>query len=277
VGTEVRRLSRSRIDTERWDAAVMSDPCPLPYGLTWWLDAVTDGRWQALVVDDYRAVLPLPLRRKYALLPVLTRAHFTQHCGPFGRLRQGDIAVLLSRLPPVVKLSFPLRPSLPTAEVAPRYRLRQRTNLVIDLDQPYPEIASHFPGKLRAYMRKTAADVVEVVDATEVIDLSRRTLSGKPGISEATFRSLARLIQQCRDRSCGECYGLREDGELLALGFYPELRGRTINLVAASTARGRKRRGMSRLLARLMEERAGVAGNLFDFEGSDLPGGATVL
>lgn len=272
MATEVRRLSRSRIDTERWDAAVMTDCTPLPYGLSWWLDAVTDHNWQGLVVDDYRAVLPLPIKRMFGLLPTLTRAHFTQHCGPFGGIESGDTAELLTHLPRTVRLSLPLRPSLARVEVPRAYKLRERTNLLLDMEQPYPEIVSRFPGKLRAYLRKTAADEIEVADPKEVITLSRQTLAGKPGITEATFKSLDRLIKVCRERRCGECYRLREHGELLAIGFYPELAGRTINLVAASTERGRKRRGMSRLLARLIEQRAGVAGNILDFEGSDLSG-----
>jgi hypothetical protein len=250
----------------------MADPTPLPYGLSWWLDAVTDDDWQGLVVDDYRVVLPLPIKRKFGLLPILTRAYFTQHCGPFGNIESADTGKLLTHLPHTLRLSLPLRPSLIREEVPKGYKLRERTNLILNLNRPYPEIASHFPGKLRAYLRKTAEDKIEVADPEQVITLSRHTLAGKPGVTEATFKSLDRLIKQCRERRCGECYRLREHGELLALGFYPELAGRTINLVAASTERGRKRRGMSRLLARLIEQRAEVAGNILDFEGSDLPG-----
>jgi hypothetical protein len=37
---------------------------PLVYGCSWFLDTACPG-WDALVMDDYRAVMPLPHATKY--------------------------------------------------------------------------------------------------------------------------------------------------------------------------------------------------------------------
>jgi hypothetical protein len=140
------------------------------------------------------------------------------------------------------------------------------------LDRPFREISQAFPGKLRAYLRRHASDQLTPMATDAFVAVCRRELGARAGLSERDYTVMARLIREATDRDLGRTYQLREEGELLAVGFYPELAGRTINLIAASTDRGRKRRGMARLLSLVMAGRCGRAGAVMDFEGSEIPG-----
>ena len=93
----VRLLGRTDIDDARWNAAVADDAAPYP--LTWWLDAVTAGKWKGLVLGDYRAVLPLPFRRRLGPLAVLGSPPFTQHLGSLAGLGTRDRALMLHAIP----------------------------------------------------------------------------------------------------------------------------------------------------------------------------------
>ncbi|CAH1000153.1 hypothetical protein LEM8419_01300 [Neolewinella maritima] len=269
---DVRYLRRSAIDTARWDAAVRSDPRPLPYGLSWWLDAVTDGQWDGLVLDDYRAVLPLPRQRRYRLLPTYGRPPFTQQLGPFGVLQAGDIDLLLQHLPRRWPVSLPLRYAPDHIAAAPSLTCRRRVNYVLDLSLLYAEVTAGFPKKLRQYSRRWATDQLEACTPKAVVTLYRNELGERAGLRDLHFRRLEKLMHEAVARNAGHCYQLRDGGNLLAAGFFPYLTGRTINLAAASTELGMRERGMSRLLFQLFRQRAGHAGAVFDFEGSELPG-----
>ena len=54
----IRFLRRSEIDLDKWDDTIAKATHSLPYAFSWYLDAVAE-HWDALVMDDYKAVMPL--------------------------------------------------------------------------------------------------------------------------------------------------------------------------------------------------------------------------
>lgn len=251
----------------------MQDDTPLPYGLSWWLDVVTDLSWEGLVADDYRVVMPLPKLTRFGVLPITGRPPYTQQLGPFGNLQTGDVRTLLSAVPKTFQIALPLRPSITTRQVPDRYRQRRRVNYVIDLSGPFEVTKRGFPKTLQSLLRKTQAlDNLQPMESKEFIALSQEWLGDRPGMSSKHFRYLRGLIDAATQKDMGACFQLRENGEQLAAGFFPTLNGRTINIASVSTALGRKRCGMSRLLSLVMRQNSEVPGAMFDFEGSELPG-----
>ena len=212
MGGNLRQVKRRDIDPQRWDAAVMSDAHPLPYGLHWWLDTVTDGRWDGLVLDDYRAVFPLPRLKRLKVLPTTIRPPYTQQMGPYGQLRDGEATELLRAIPHSFQTVLTLRPHLREAEVPPRYGTRRRINYVVDLSRPFDEVVMGFPKTLRAYLRKTSDDQLEVMESGPFVDLCRERLGDRAGIKVSQFRLLRGLVDAASQRDCGGCFQLTEDG-----------------------------------------------------------------
>ena len=251
----------------------MADTTPLLYGMHWWLDAATDHNWEGLVVDDYRVVLALPRLRRFRLLPVYIRPPYTQQVGAFGRLVPGDYRALIAAIPNLPQIALPLRPDVPAEEVDQRYSCRHRINYVLDLHDDFEALQKGFSRRMRGYVRKHRADRLQTADRELVVELCRDRLGGRGGVRDYHFDRLDALIGACLERDAGHCYRLDgEDGEMLCAGFYPHAAGRTFNAAAASTDAGLKRRGMTRMLARILAERCGSPGASFDFEGSELPG-----
>ena len=272
MAVTVRRLARHRIDATRWDAAVHGDSRPLPYGLSWWLDAVTDSSWEGLVLDDYRVVLPLPRLHRLSFIPVYVRPPYSQQLGPFGAMLPGDTALLLKAVPYRLQTALPLRVDLRLDEVPTAFNVLRRINYVLDLSGTYGDITLRFPKKLQQYLRRVPDDELSAMDTSTLVNMQADHLRHKVGLRTDHRRQLSALITACAQRGYGQCYQLIEDGHCLAAGFYPRLGGRTFNLVAVTTERGRKRRGMSRLLALVFKQQSGQPGAAFDFEGSELPG-----
>jgi hypothetical protein len=61
----IRYLQRREIDPVKWDACIAAAPNGLIYARSFYLDAMTAGQWDALVLDDYRVVMPLTWNRKF--------------------------------------------------------------------------------------------------------------------------------------------------------------------------------------------------------------------
>src|SRR5437868_10926149 len=59
-------VENKNIDRSRWDHLISQSPNGLIYSYSWFLDVVCES-WDALIEDDYRAMLPLPRRKKYGI------------------------------------------------------------------------------------------------------------------------------------------------------------------------------------------------------------------
>lgn len=284
----VRYLKYADIDPSRWNAAINNDTTRLPYGLTWWLNAVCPGRWDGLVLDDYRAVMPLPrepfsFRRPFSswaqpwLLSgtevQVQRPFFTQQCGPFGGLRPGDINELFANLPNgLPPLTLPLTENALTTEVPTEYTLEFRTNYVLDLSPELETIRAGYHKDIRRKIRKHGPATLLAADPDLVVDNYRKEIGPKAGLKAKHFTCARTLVKAAIQHDAGYCYQLQsENGELLATGFFPQHRGRIINLLPVSTPIGYQREGMAMLIDEVIKRHHGP-GNLLDFEGSDISG-----
>ena len=78
----IHYLRRREIDTTRWDHCIEASLSPLIYARSFYLDAMAAGQWDALVLDDYHAVMPLTWRSKFGIR-YLYQPAFTQQTGIF--------------------------------------------------------------------------------------------------------------------------------------------------------------------------------------------------
>src|ERR1043166_3881376 len=77
----IRYFRNQEIDKSQWDACISGSQLPMVYGCSWYLDVVSPG-WDALVLDDYRAVMPLTHAHKF-FIGYLYQPFFTQQLGVF--------------------------------------------------------------------------------------------------------------------------------------------------------------------------------------------------
>jgi hypothetical protein len=59
-------LKHTEIDKYKWDACITRASNSLVYAYSWFLDVVSPN-WDALILDDYTAVMPITHRKKYFL------------------------------------------------------------------------------------------------------------------------------------------------------------------------------------------------------------------
>lgn len=250
-----------------------ADTASLPYGLSWWLDAVTDKNWDGVVVDDYRLVLPLPKGKSLGRVAQVQRASFTQQGGPFGQLRSGDVHDILHALPPrYLSFQLPLQEGIVPTDVPSGFSTRTRTNYILDLSPTYEEINLGFNKVLRRKLRRNGPATLSPAEPDLIIELYQNSVGTKAGLQPKHYRWIRQLMVAAQaNESAVLCRLDDPENGCLAAGFFPWYQGRLINLFAASSPAGYQHEGMARMLVALIKQHRG-AGCLLDFEGSDIPG-----
>jgi hypothetical protein len=266
---QVQLLARNKLDLQRWDDTVRR----APYGLSWWLDAVTEGRWYGIVLDDYRAVMPLPISRNLGPLKLVNGAPFTQHQGPFGNYDEEDISLMLKAIPSywyIRKLS--LYPPLPDLAVIGKWKITPRTNHELSLQPDYDKLVRAYRGNLRRKLRDFPITALQKIPLPDFLAFYRKHVGTKFELDEASFTILQKLTSSIIHNEVGDCYHLtNETGQTIAAICLVRHGNRVFNLLAASSPNGFDLHGMTRLLDGVIRTHAGTD-TILDFEGSDLPG-----
>ena len=267
----MQRLTRSQIDDDRWNALVAQHNAGLPYGYTWYLDAATNGQWEAYMLDDYEAVFPVaftsrPLRQ--GVTPPLVQ----QLCWYASReVLPTEVAALITQLRRRYhKLYLPLSHS--TEPALWPHELQERTNLILPLANTYDYLRAGYSRSLRKRINKAAKRLTCQIEALSVSQLRAFYLDNTrhgDGIPAEVYTRIEAVLAALLSRDMGHVYTARdEQGELQAAGCLAVTPQRVINLFGAST---RDSYGMHLLIDRVIQDYAGQD-KLLDFEGSEIPG-----
>ena len=88
---KIRYCAHSDIDKIKWNRCIEEADNGLIYASSTYLDIMA-GKWDAMVLNDYEAVMPLTWNRKYSLY-YLYQPYFIPSLGVFGKKRS-SLAVL---------------------------------------------------------------------------------------------------------------------------------------------------------------------------------------
>ncbi|HEU4859137.1 MAG TPA: hypothetical protein VFT15_04840 [Chitinophagaceae bacterium] len=83
TGNQIQYFLHKEIDKKKWDACIANAPNGLIYGYSFYLDCMAK-QWDAMVLNDYEAIMPLTWNRKYSFY-YLYQPAFTASLGVFGK------------------------------------------------------------------------------------------------------------------------------------------------------------------------------------------------
>ncbi|GCD78358.1 hypothetical protein JCM31826_18400 [Thermaurantimonas aggregans] len=274
----IRLVKNADIDVKQWDTTIHLDPQALIYGLSWYLDIVAYG-WDALVYDDYKAVMPLTPQLYKRVLPSVIRPYGTQQLGVFSRERVSAelLKAFLKKIPAkYVYKDLCLNAQNPIENIRSG-KLIPRTNLLITLIGSNAE-------KIRArYSKNTKRNLAKAEkyphqffynDAPDVLLRIFQNNKGKelPHLQERHYATLRQIMYVAIHRKTGYLITLYDEYNTAIAGlFFLEYRGRVILLFSATTDYGKETHALTLLIDHVLTQKAGLA-DVFDFEGSDIPG-----
>jgi hypothetical protein len=286
---DIQYLRRREIDPARWDRCIRDSHSPLIYGQSDYLDAMTEGQWDALVLGDYRAVMPLTWRSRYTVR-YLYQPAFTQQTGIFSTIPHGAAAASTAADPISADLTYTDPTAAFLAQVDRHFRFAEiylnytnphpgcspRTNYILPLNNTYEAIAGQYRKDLNRNLKLAGRTPLSYLSDYDVVtalhDFRREYATRLPAIKENDYSNFETL-----------CLRLHRQGQLLTRTVMDDRHqimcssvflkdSRRFYLIHSTTLpAGRATEANHFLLDQFIREWAGSP-MILDFEGSDHPG-----
>lgn len=267
----IKLLTRNEINESLWNKCVIAHAAGLPYALTSYLDACGD--WEALVMDDYKLIMPLPYKsvggsKEYIQPPI------TQQLGIIGENKTANLCIAMIQKIPFTKMMHlkmnEVMPSIDPEEI----KVNERTNYVLNLGTPYSEIRSDYSKSLRKRIKKAKAiyQVEYNNDIESLVDFYKKEMQSKVRLSKSNYVIIKSILHLLIQSKSGKILvAKRKDVHIDAMLFVIDSPYRIINLFGCSNSNGYVNHAMHFLLNDIIESNSGRS-KILDFEGSDLPG-----
>lgn len=245
----IKYLKHSEIDFERWDKTV-SQWSGQPYALSWWLDVVSPG-WEALVKDDYAAVMPLPVKRRFGLR-YLVQPRFCQQLGVFG---QQDVEEFLHEMP---YWSYDININFRNHYEG--YCFREHVNYIIN------KVSKFDTNAIRNIKKADKSLTYHKISPSEFISFWS---SENSRFGHIYAKMLNDLLSECTKREIAILLGAYSEERLVGAIFAILTNERIILLAPVSSNEGKSLSAMFGITNKIIQENHD---KVIDCEGSMIPG-----
>ena len=261
-------LKNDRIDRQKYDECVIKSPHGTVYALSWYLDVVSPD-WKLLIAEDYSYVMPLPVRRKFGIIPYVIQPVLCQQLGLFSS-QEISLEVMNSFFR---KIRYPFALfQLNTGDTLRSKNMKLRPNYYLNLNKPYQELKGQYHRNTQYDLKRAAGFNLLHREDTSIGDFLSFVRKCSRYYTGHIFSYLEKLIHATSKRElmtlCSVCNG--ETFEILAGAFFIRFKNRYYFLCSVSSKEGKARQAMRYLLDKFIEERAGTD-TILDFEGSTIP------
>ena len=271
---KIRLLKNREIDKNKWDSLVFKKGHGRMYALSQYLDAVSKD-WNALVYDDYKMIMPLPIKRKWTgqfrnYIPL-----FVQQLGIIGQ-KESDNQLkdqfirTASELYPDFIHSFNHENGQITFN---GFQNIIRTNFEMELTDSYENISQEYSNNLSRNLKKGSALDLEFRSATK-FQLLEEFIRGHSLPNDPTpghIQTIRNITAINFDGFNPEIYSVWHGGQPLAVCLAPSFGNRITLLIPRSSKEGRLNNAMAFLIDALIRRNLGN-NMILDFEGSMLEG-----
>jgi hypothetical protein len=229
--------------------------------------------WDALVLNDYEAVMPLTWNKKFGIY-YLYQPPFTACLGLFGKTITIELlAAFLRSIPAKFKYRDIYLNSGNLFSI-PEFDLYERMNYVLNLNSSYEVLQDAYRENIKRNIKKAEQlhlIIKKDIGVSAVIDLARAYTTGFSELNNpdiGNFETLYNLLQQ---NEKAVTYGIfTTQNELLASAVFFFSHSRAYYILAANHPNGKTLGASHALINAFIKDHAGQ-NLLLDFEGSDIP------
>ncbi|MVM31040.1 GNAT family N-acetyltransferase [Spirosoma sp. HMF4905] len=284
-------VPRHQIDSIAWDACVAASPQRMLYGYSWYLDAVLPAptwKWVGIISIDesgrYRAIMPVPLRRKViagiTYEWVVHQPFFCQFLdvfSPDGSVDSSPFFQLTIEQFRYGSVFCTRSQSNKLSDIGPTEQL---TTHILDLSADYKTIYQNYSHDRKLNLRRARHEfnavanwtIVESGDPEPLLTLFRQhhaeTIDG--GVADWAYAIFRKLTNELSKRGLVTLRYAQHDGQLEAGALFVCEGNRIIYLFNAASEIGRKANARTLLIDQLIQEKAGQS-FVFDFESPAKP------
>lgn len=269
--SSIQYLRHSDIDRSKWDHCIDRAGNGLIYGYSFYLDHMAH-QWDALVLNDYDAVMPLTGKMKYGI-SYLAQPFLTAQLGVFGNAIDQDLFITFLHAIPKKFRYCDIYLNHGNVFPVEGYDLYQRSNYILNLDHSYFELQSGYRENIRRNIKKSLdagckADLN--VHVEKIIDLALHNMRTQNAQSRQHVIDFRKLFYHLQKKDMARTYAIiSAKNELLSSAVFFYSHRRAYYILVGNHPNGRTLGASHALIDLFIRDHAGQPLTL-DFEGSDL-------
>jgi Acetyltransferase (GNAT) domain len=267
----IHYLPYKNINKTQWDACISDAGNGLIYGYSYYLDAMAM-QWDALVLNDYEAVMPLTYNKKFGI-HYLYQPYFTACLGVFGNNITATVLLNFLQAVPSKFRYWDIYLNHSNHFILQGFNLYERMNYVLPLTDGYETISKNFRDNVRRNIKKAAqlhCYSKKDITISEVIALAKEQAKNFSPIGEDAYKRFGHLYQFLIKRNEAVTYGIYSaSNQLLASAVFFFSHKRAYYILVGNHPNG-KTIGASHALINAFIQDYAAQGLLLDFEGSDI-------
>lgn len=265
--SSIKFVKRSEIDIKKWQACCEQSDNFCIYVNYWYLDIMCENQWVALVQNDYEAVMPLPVRKKWGLLPYIYQPFFTQQLGIFYPTETPvNLMAFIKAIPrKYVKVNLQIHNYLP------ELKLKAKTNYLLPLNKSYTELEKNYSRDARKNLAKCEGVRIDPdISIEEIVNLNKEVWGPlNASVQQKDYNNFIRVCYEAEKHNSLIKIKVSMNGELHGAALFLIGTKRIHYLCGAPTAEGRKYSSMHAIIDHIIQRFANT-NKVLDFEGSEL-------
>lgn len=264
------------IDKGKWDHCIENAANGLLYACSFYLDAICK-HWDALILGDYEAVMPLTWNKKYGFY-YLYQPFFTGPLGIFGNISDELVNLFLDAVPQHFKymdIDFKENIITPHKITLQYLHLTKRNNFFLDLNRKYAEINKNYKRLAARMLKKAVGNNIEIVkdsDPGEVIRFYQKNYEAEhKNITSGDYERLFAATSIAFKKGKAMTYLAKKNAEIVAVYMILKDRKFIYSLIGGSNKMGKDCGAFYLLTDSAIKDHA-ESNRIFRFEGSDKEG-----
>ncbi len=265
---KIKYLKHKIIDFDAWDACIKNAHNSRIYGYSGYLNAVADTQWDALILDDYQAVMPLPFRKKFGLHYVY-QPRFAQQLGVYSQ-EKINVTEFIKNIP---KKFIKTSQNLNSSNNLQHIKTTEFTNFVLPLSDSYPNLYQNFDKNTRrniSKFHKTDIEILKHEDFEKAVNFKVR--HAKHDFDENAgeiLKNVFSFIQKKHKLFVYEALNTNKDS--IAYVTFTEADNRIYYPMSEALSEAKENSVTFGIFNKIIKENAGF-GKTLDFEGSNIEG-----
>ncbi len=264
----IHYIANNNLDYEKWDKCIIGSVNSTFYAKSWYLDIVCE-QWDALVLNDFEAVMPLPKRKKWGVIYIY-QPFMCQQLGVFHKQERYCVDDFILAIPKEIS-HFNI--NLNTHNSSTISVLKSNVNYLLSLDKDINELRtnyskSHLKNLKRA--KKNNLSIATVPDSAEQFSKKKR-LFASSFMKAKQFDLELKIINTSLKLGKGEIFSVEGSQGNCCSVFVINDDKRLYLLSSYSNEEGKRKSAYFFLLDYIFSLEK-FRGFVFDFEGSNIQG-----
>lgn len=261
------------IDSKKWDEVIINSNNSKVYALYEYLNTIC--KWDAYILNNYEAVIPLPNKKKFGL-NYLYQPFFCQQLGVFStyNIKNETFSHLIELIKNKYTFGeFNINSNGISNQLIQDFQLKHKKNYILSLNKSYQEIQSEFSLKCKQSIKKFIPfkhNIKKNNNIKEIIQFYYKNYGDKsPEIKEDNYHTLYELLNLKLFKTHCYSYYNNSNQSIEGVAVFIEFNNIIYYLIGGSINEAKRNCFLFGIIDDIIQNNAGK-NFIIDFEGSEI-------